>query len=211
MQFSRPAAMQSSRPWYESVGGKSRPRMTGAKFRHVLCKVQPAVLCAGGGSLGRTPGDAMLVYLSVYRYETPAISRLPRSMRTWAKLRRKIQDPYQTPGGGAVAGAGAEQREPPPAKFVFSRPSTLRGGVPAPTERPEQCPGSAAISGASMPRRRLSRTGSRSSGGRTSPEVDAEQILEQEAHDHADVVFTTSIRMRPACLKVAVSTPKPTF
>ena len=43
------------------------------------------------------------------------------------------------------------------------------------------------------------------------PEVDAEQILEQEAHDHADVVFTTSIRMRPACLKVAAQHPKTHF
>lgn len=41
-----------------------------------------------------------------------------------------------------------------------------------------------------------------------SPEVDAEQILEEVAHDNADVVFTTSIRMRPACLKVAAQHPK---
>ena len=41
-----------------------------------------------------------------------------------------------------------------------------------------------------------------------SPEVDAEQIMEEVAHDNADVVFTTSIRMRPACLKVAAQHPQ---
>lgn len=44
-----------------------------------------------------------------------------------------------------------------------------------------------------------------------SPEVDAEQILEEVAHDNADVVFTTSIRMRTACLKVAAQHPKTKF
>lgn len=44
-----------------------------------------------------------------------------------------------------------------------------------------------------------------------SPEVDAEQIMEEVAHDNADVVFTTSIRMRPACLKVAAQHPKTRF
>ena len=41
--------------------------------------------------------------------------------------------------------------------------------------------------------------------------VDAEQIMEEVAHDNADVVFTTSIRMRPACLKVAAQHPKTRF
>ena len=35
--------------------------------------------------------------------------------------------------------------------------------------------------------------------------------MEEVAHDNADVVFTTSIRMRPACLKVAAQHPKPRF
>ena len=40
------------------------------------------------------------------------------------------------------------------------------------------------------------------------PEVDAEQVLEEVAHDHADIVFTTSARMHTACLKVAAQHPK---
>ena len=40
------------------------------------------------------------------------------------------------------------------------------------------------------------------------PEVDAEQILEDVAHDNADVIFTTSARMHTACLKVAAQHPK---
>lgn len=47
--------------------------------------------------------------------------------------------------------------------------------------------------------------------GKCLPEVDAEQIMEEVAHDNADVVFTTSIRMRPACLKVAAQHPKTRF
>lgn len=35
--------------------------------------------------------------------------------------------------------------------------------------------------------------------------------MEEVAHDNADVVFTTSIRMRPACLKVAAQHPKTRF
>lgn len=35
--------------------------------------------------------------------------------------------------------------------------------------------------------------------------------MEEVAHDNADVVFTTSIRMRPACLKVAAQHPKARF
>ena len=40
------------------------------------------------------------------------------------------------------------------------------------------------------------------------PEVDAEQVLEDVAHDNADVVFTSSARMHTACLKVAAQHPK---
>ena len=40
------------------------------------------------------------------------------------------------------------------------------------------------------------------------PEVDAEQILEEVAHNNADVVFATSVRMYNACLKVAAQHPK---
>ena len=37
----------------------------------------------GGGSLGLTPGDALLVYLSVYRTPTPASPPRPRCGRIW--------------------------------------------------------------------------------------------------------------------------------
>lgn len=40
------------------------------------------------------------------------------------------------------------------------------------------------------------------------PEVDAEQALEELAHDSVDVVFTTSARMHTACLKVAGPAPQ---
>ncbi len=40
------------------------------------------------------------------------------------------------------------------------------------------------------------------------PEIDAEQVLEEVVHDNADVVFTTSTRMYNACLKVAAQHPK---
>ena len=43
------------------------------------------------------------------------------------------------------------------------------------------------------------------------PEVDAEQVLEDVAHDNADIVFTTSARMHAACLKVAAQHPKTKF
>ena len=43
------------------------------------------------------------------------------------------------------------------------------------------------------------------------PEVDAEQVMEDVAHDNADIVFTTSARMHAACLKVAAQHPKTKF
>ena len=42
------------------------------------------------------------------------------------------------------------------------------------------------------------------------PEVDAEQILEDVAHDNADVIFTTSARMHTACPEGGgPATPRP--
>ena len=59
----------------------------------------------GGSALGLTPGDALLVYLAVYRY-SDAIESTPAQVReNLSKLWDEIEDPDPAAGGGAAAGA----------------------------------------------------------------------------------------------------------
>ena len=114
-------------------------------------------LALGGGGLNLTAGDAMLVYLSVYRY-ADACESTPSQMKqklaessAWVRAHDK--------------GIEALQQAFPDRVFITRKENI-------------------------------------------EPEVDAEQVLEDVAHDNADVVFTSSARMHTACLKVAAQHPK---
>ena len=168
----------------------------------------------GGSALGLTPGDALLVYLSVYRY-ADAVDSTPAQVgenlaRLWDEIRVLTQP------------RAVELQLEPPAKqgsepllsklnLFSTRPSELR--VAFLHEHNAQT--SAWVRGQDKGRDALLKAFPGrlkvSCRENVNPEVDAEQVLEEIAHDNVDIVFTTSVRMHPACLKVAAQHPHTRF
>ena len=166
-------------------------------------------LALGGGGLNLTAGDAMLVYLSVYRYADACESTPSQMKQNLEKLWDEVKvltepqavalslEPKQGPG------------EPLLAKLnIFTKPSELRV-VFLHEHNAENSAwvrahdkGIEALQQAFPDRVFITRKEN------IEPEVDAEQVLEDVAHDNADVVFTSSARMHTACLKVAAQHPK---
>ena len=166
-------------------------------------------LALGGGGLDLTAGDAMLVYLSVYRYADACESTPSQMKQNLEKLWDEVKvltepqavalslEPKQGPG------------EPLLAKLnIFTKPSELKV-VFLHEHNAENSAwvrahdkGIEALQQAFPDRVFITRKEN------IEPEVDAEQVLEDVAHDNADVVFTSSARMHTACLKVAAQHPK---
>ncbi len=166
-------------------------------------------LALGGGGLDLTAGDAMLVYLSVYRYADACESTPSQVKQNLEKLWDEVKvltepqavalslEPKQGPG------------EPLLAKLnIFTKPSELKV-VFLHEHNAENSAwvrahdkGIEALQQAFPDRVFITRKEN------IEPEVDAEQVLEDVAHDNADVVFTSSARMHTACLKVAAQHPK---
>ena len=163
-------------------------------------------------ALNLTPGDALLVYLSVYRYSdacqsTPAQVRENLS-RLWDEI-KILTEPHAVqlslepkPGSEPLLSKlNIFAQKPSQLKVVFLHEYDAKT--------------SAWVRGHEKGIEALkAEFGDRlliTNRENVSPEVDAEQILEEVAHDNADVVFTTSIRMRTACLKVAAQHPKTKF
>ena len=169
-------------------------------------------LALGGGGLNLTAGDAMLVYLSVYRYADACESTPSQMKQNLEKLWDEVKvltepqavalslEPKQGPG------------EPLLAKLnIFTKPSELKV-VFLHEHNAENSAwvrahdkGIEALQQAFPDRVFITRKEN------IEPEVDAEQVLEDVAHDNADVVFTSSARMHTACLKVAAQHPKTRF
>lgn len=212
LQFSRPGSYAKLQTLVCKASEESWTEDDRRNFAAFYAKFSQQFYVLGGGSLDLTPGDAMLVYLSVYRYADACDSPPAQIHENLAKLWEEIK--ILTKPQAVELSLEPEQSsgEPLLAKLnIFSRPSTLRvvflheynAQNSAWVRRHQR--GINALQKAFPDRLTIIR---RENVG---PEVDAEQILEQEAHDHADVVFTTSIRMRPACLKVAAQHPKTHF
>lgn len=166
-------------------------------------------LALGGDGLNLTAGDAMLVYLSVYRYADACESTPSQMKQNLEKLWDEVKvltepqavalslEPKQGPG------------EPLLAKLnIFTKPSELKV-VFLHEHNAENSAwvrahdkGIDALQQAFPDRVFITRKEN------IEPEVDAEQVLEDVAHDNADVVFTSSARMHTACLKVAAQHPK---
>ena len=166
-------------------------------------------LALGGDGLNLTAGDAMLVYLSVYRYADACESTPSQVKQNLEKLWDEVKvltepqavalslEPKQGPG------------EPLLAKLnIFTKPSELKV-VFLHEHNAENSAwvrahdkGIEALQQAFPDRVFITRKEN------IEPEVDAEQVLEDVAHDNADVVFTSSARMHTACLKVAAQHPK---
>ena len=163
----------------------------------------------GGEKLGLTAGDALLVYLSVYRYSDACDATPSQVKANLEKLWNEVKvltepqavelslEPKQGPG------------EPLLSKLnIFTKPSELR--VVFLHEHNAQ--NSAWVRAHDRGREALAKAFPDrvfiTCRENIEPEVDAEQVLEEVAHDNADVVFTTSARMHTACLKVAAQHPR---
>lgn len=166
-------------------------------------------LALGGDGLNLTAGDAMLVYLSVYRYADACESTPSQMKQNLEKLWDEVKvltepqavalslEPKQGPG------------EPLLAKLnIFTKPSELKvvflheHNAESSAWVRAHDKGIEALQQAFPDRVFIARKEN------IEPEVDAEQVLEDVAHDNADVVFTSSARMHTACLKVAAQHPK---
>ena len=166
-------------------------------------------LALGGDGLNLTAGDAMLVYLSVYRYADACESTPSQVKQNLEKLWDEVKvltepqavalslEPKQGPG------------EPLLAKLnIFTKPSELKvvflheHNAESSAWVRAHDKGIEALQQAFPDRVFITRKEN------IEPEVDAEQVLEDVAHDNADVVFTSSARMHTACLKVAAQHPK---
>ena len=163
----------------------------------------------GGEKLGLTAGDALLVYLSVYRYSDACDSTPGQVKQNLEKLWNEVKvltepqavelslEPKQGPG------------EPLLSKLnIFTKPSELRVVF----LHEHNARNSAWVRAHDRGREALAQAFPDrvfiTCRENVEPEVDAEQVLEEVAHDNADVVFTTSARMHTACLKVAAQHPK---
>ena len=187
-------------------------------FNALHTKFRKQFRALGGAQLPLTVGDALLVYLSVYRY-TDACDATPAQIKAnlskmWDEITVLTKDQAvevvlepQTEAASPLAKplSGLSKLN------IFTRPSELR--VTFIHEYNEAV--SAWVRAHEKGRDALANTfGDRvilSSRENVDPGVDAEQVLEEVAHDGADVVFTTSVRMHTACLKVAAQHPKTKF
>ena len=166
----------------------------------------------GGSSLNLTPGDALLVYLGVYRYadacrSTPTQVRANLS-KLWDEV-RILTEPHavevsmepKKSSEPLLSKLNIFSTKPTELKVVFLHENNaensawVRGHDKGRAALPEEFPNRIFIS----------------CRDNINPEVDAEQVMEDIAHDNADVVFTTSSRMHTACLKVAAQHPKTRF
>ena len=166
-------------------------------------------LALGGGGLDLTAGDAMLVYLSVYRYADACESTPSQMKQNLEKLWDEVKVLTEPQAVALSLEPKQGHGEPLLAKLnIFTKPSELKV-VFLHEHNAENSAwvrahdkGIEALQQAFPDRVFITRKEN------IEPEVDAEQVLEDVAHDNADVVFTSSARMHTACLKVAAQHPK---
>ena len=213
VHFSKPGSYAKLQTLVCKASGESwtdDDRMNFAAFYTMFCQQFQQL---GGDRLNITAGDAMLVYLSVYRY-SDACDSTPAQMKAnmeklWNEVRVLTEpqavhlslEPTQSTGEPLLAKLNIFSSRPSELKVVFlheydaKNSAWVRGHEKGIEALKKAFPDRLVITNREN----------------VSPEVDAEQIMEEVAHDNADVVFTTSIRMRPACLKVAAQHPKTRF
>ena len=216
VQFSRPGSYAKLQKMVCKASNEEWTDDDRKNFNALHTKFRQQFRALGGARLPLTVGDALLVYLSVYRY-TDACHATPAQIKEnlakmWDEITVLTKDQ-------AVEVVLEPQSESPLTKplsglsklNIFTRPSELR--VVFLHEYSEAT--SAWVRAHEKGRDALANAlGDRlilSSRENVDPQVDAEQVLEEVAHDGADVVFSTSVRMHTACLKVAAQHPKTKF
>ena len=178
-------------------------------FKAFYTMFRQQYLALGGGQLPLAVGDALLVYLSVYRY-SDACEATPAQLK--AQLTKLWDEITVLTQPQAVE----LMLEPPAAKapilnvriprltelkvaFLHEHDAQTSAWVKA---QQEALP----ILASTFQDRVILTT-----RDHVDSFVDAGQVIEEVAHDGADVIFTSSIRMHTACLKVAAQHPKTKF
>lgn len=215
VQFSRPGSYAKLQKLVCKASGEEWTDEDRKNFNALHTKFRQQFRALGGARLPLTVGDALLVYLSVYRYSdacdsTPAQIK-ENLARIWDEIIVLTKDQ-------AVEVVLEPASEPAEGRLSLSK---LNIFIPRPSElhvtflHEANETNSAWVRAHEKGRSVLANTFTDrvilSSHENVDPDVDAEQILEEVAHNGADVVFTTSVRMHTACLKVAAQHPKTKF
>lgn len=166
----------------------------------------------GGTSMGLTTGDALLVYLSVYRYSDTYDATPAQVRQNLEKLWNEVKVLTEPHGVELSLEPPKSPAEPLLSKLnIFSsskQPSELRVAFIHEYNAKISAWVRAHDEGCNALAKVFPDKVHISCYEDVNPEVDAEQVLEEVAHNNADVVFTTSVRMHNACLKVAAQHPK---
>ena len=169
----------------------------------------------GGRSLGLTTGDALLVYLSVYRYSDTYDATPAQVRQNLEKLWNEVKVLTEPHGVELSLEPPKSPAEPLLSKLNIFSPSKQPSELRVVFLHEHNAQTSAWVRGQDKGRAALVKAFPDklyvSCRENINPEVDTEQVLEEVAHDHADIVFTTSARMHTACLKVAAQHPKTRF
>jgi basic membrane protein A len=166
----------------------------------------------GGPELGLTPGDAILVYLSVYRY---ADACNDNSAQIYEKL-AKVWDEVKVLAQPKAVELSLHPQSQPASQPLFKK--LIPGLVSKPDElnivflHEKNTATSAWTTAHSEGRKALEKAFPdrvhTSFVENVIPGVDDETKLEAAALSGANVIFTTSSQMMPACLKVAARHPE---
>ena len=169
----------------------------------------------GGRSLGLTTGDALLVYLSVYRYSDTYDATPAQVRQNLEKLWNEVKVLTEPHGVELSLEPPKSPAEPLLSKLNIFSPSKQPSELRVVFLHEYNAKISAWVRAHDEGRDALAKVFPDkvyiSCYEDVNPEVDAEQVLEEVAHNNADVVFATSVRMYNACLKVAAQHPKTRF
>ena len=166
----------------------------------------------GGTSLGLTAGDALLVYLSVYRYSDTYDATPAQVRQNLEKLWNEVKVLTEPHGVELSLEPPKSPAEPLLSKLNIFSPSKQPSELRVAFIHEYNAKISAWVRAHDEGREALAKVFPDkvyiSCYEDVNPEVDAEQVLEEVAHNNTDVVFATSVRMYNACLKVAAQHPK---
>ena len=158
----------------------------------------------GGTSMGLTTGDALLVYLSVYRYSDTYDATPAQVRQNLEKLWNEVKVLTEPHGVELSLDPPKSPAEPLLSKLNIFSPSKQPSELRVVFLHEYNAKISAWVRAHDEGREALAKVFPDkvyiSSYEDVNPEVDAEQVLEEIAHNNADVVFTTSVRMYNACL-----------
>ena len=209
VDFSRPGSFAKLQQMVCKASGESWTDDDRLNFSAFYTKFSQQFYALGGRDLNLTVGDAILVYLSVYRYSDACDS-------TPAQIKKNLEKLWEEITVLTAPQAVELSLEPQPAavrpKLSIWLPRNELKVAFLHAHDAQSSPWVAAHARAipalqkTFPDRLILTTREH-----VDPLIDAEQVLEDLAHDGTDVVFTSTARMHTACLKVAARHPKTRF